>query len=113
MPSERPGRSRRPDPALNLIDSALHDGAVILDAYGRFATGLIGAVLFPYAMLPPQDPRGETAAEKAAHRQSRQHGIVNVVLALLIGAVIGRRLSARRNASPRGIRINRRSDSPL
>jgi hypothetical protein len=106
MPSEKPGRSRRPAPALNLIDSALQDGAVILDAYGRFATTLLGVALFPYAMLPPQTaPRQSDSGKRT---QSRHHGIVNVVLALLIGAVIGRGLSARRRGKHKS-----RSDSPL
>jgi hypothetical protein len=98
MPSEKPGRSRRRDPALTLIDSALQDGAVILEAYGRFATTLIGVALFPYAMVPPPN-KAPRQSDSGKWAQSRHHGIVNVVLALLIGAVLGRRLFARRRAS--------------
>jgi hypothetical protein len=107
MPSEEPGRARRPDSALNLIDSALHDGAVILDAYGRFATTLIGVALFPYVILP-QPQKAPRQSDPPKRPQSKRHGMVNVVLALLIGAVLGRRLFAWR----RGKRKSR-SDSPL
>jgi hypothetical protein len=67
MRSEKPGRSRRRDPALTLIDSALQDGAVILEAYGRFATTLIGVALFPYAMVPPPNeaPRQSDSGKRA------------------------------------------------
>lgn len=103
MPSEKSGRSRRPDPPLTLLESALHDGAVILDAYGRFAATLIGVALFPYAMLPPKTAPGESQSQKRS--RSRHHGFVQVALALLLGAALGRRLSLRR--------AHRRSDSPL
>jgi hypothetical protein len=95
MPSEKPGEARRPDPAFNLLDGALHDGAVILDAYGRFATTLIGILLFPYAAMPPvAGAPGQSNAEPQV--RSRRRGIASVVIALLAGAVLGRRLFARR-----------------
>ena len=94
MPSNERAKSRRSDPAVNLLDSALHDSAVVLDAYARFATTLIGMVLFPYAAVAPVEraPREQTAAAPAGppHR-----GIVQVVLALLIGIVLGRKLFGR------------------
>jgi hypothetical protein len=95
MPSEKPGEARRPDAALSLIDSALHDGLVILDAYARFATTAIGAVLFPYAAMRPRpDAPGQSTAEprpQAGHR-----GIAKVAVAMVVGAVLGRKLFARR-----------------
>jgi hypothetical protein len=95
MPSDEPAKSRRSDPALDFIDNALHDSAVVLDAYARFATTVIGTLLFPYAATRPV-----TSAPKQSDPElppkSRYHGIVNVVIALIIGAFLGRRLFARR-----------------
>ena len=94
MPLKKPGEMRRANPGLNPFDSALHDGAVILDAYARFATTLIGMVLFPYAAIAPVEtaPRERTTVTRAGppHR-----GIVQVAIALLIGFVLGRRLFGR------------------
>jgi hypothetical protein len=69
----------------------LHDSAVILDAYARFATIVIGTVLFPYAAARPviSAPKQGGAEPRP---QSLHLGIVNVVIAMLIGAVLGRRL---------------------
>lgn len=85
MPSEKPGEARRSDPTLSLNDTAVHDGFVILDAYARFATTLIGAVLFP---------PGHSSAEPRL--RSGHRGIGKVAIALLVGAVLGRKLFARR-----------------
>jgi hypothetical protein len=95
MPSEKPDEARRSDPSLSLIDTALHDGFVILDAYARFATTIVGAVLFPYAAVPP---RAGAPAQSSAEprRRSGHRGIAKVALALLVGAVLGRKLFARR-----------------
>jgi hypothetical protein len=94
MPSNERAKSRHPDPAVNLLDSALRDGAVVLDAYARFATTLIGMVLFPYAAIAPVEtaPRKRTNAAPAGppHR-----GIVQVAIALLVGIVLGRKLFGR------------------
>ena len=97
MLSDEPARQRRPDPAVSLLDTALRDGALILDAYGRFATALIGAVVFPYAAAAP----GKSAAEQQpGERRTRSHrGVVQTAIALLIGFVLGRRLF-RGRASP-------------
>jgi hypothetical protein len=95
MPSEKPDDARRSDPSLSLIDTALHDGFVILDAYARFATTIVGAVLFPYAAVPPRaGAAGKSSAEP--RRRSGYRGIAKIVLALLVGAVLGRKLFARR-----------------
>jgi hypothetical protein len=94
MPSKERAKSRRPDPAINLLDSALHDGAVVLDAYARFATTLIGMVVFPYAAIAPVEtaPREQTNVTPAGppHR-----GIVHVAIVLLVGIVLGRKLLGR------------------
>jgi hypothetical protein len=84
MPLDEPANPGRPDPASNLFDSALRDSAVVLDAYARFATTLIGILLFPYAsMAPAKSPSREDVVEGAA---GLPHcGIIQVVLALLIG----------------------------
>lgn len=91
MPSDEPTRSHSSDPALGLLDSALHDSAVILDAYARFATIVIGTVLFPYAAARPMiSAPKQSDAEPPP--QPHHRGIVSVVIAMLIGAVLGRRL---------------------
>jgi hypothetical protein len=94
MPSNERTKSRRSDPAVNLLDSALHDGAVVLDAYARFATTLIGMVLFPYAAIAPVEraPRERAAATPAG---PPRRGIVQVAIALLVGIVLGRKLLGR------------------
>jgi hypothetical protein len=95
MPSQRPVEAPRSDAALSLIDSALHHGLVILDAYARFATTAIGAMLFPYAAMRPRpDAPGQNTAEP--RRQAGHRGIANVAVAMVIGAVLGRKLFARR-----------------
>ena len=94
MPSNERAKSRRSDPAVNLLDSALHDSAVVLDAYARFATTLIGMVLFPYAAVAPVEraPREWTAATPAG---PPRRGLVQVAIALLVGIVLGRKLFGR------------------
>jgi hypothetical protein len=88
MPSEKPGEARRSDPSLSLIDTALHDGLIILDAYARFATTAIGAVLFPYAAMQPRaGAPGQNTAEPRL--RSGHRGIAKVAIALLVGAVLG------------------------
>lgn len=95
MPLEKPGEARPSDPSLNLLDSALHDGAVVLDAYARFATTLIGTLLFPSAALVPA--KSLSRADRLAGWARVPHrGIIQVVLALLIGLLLGRRFSASR-----------------
>jgi hypothetical protein len=95
MPSDEPARSHPSDPALNLLGSALHDSAVIVEAYGRFATTLISTLLFPYAaLLPAKSTSRDEIIDTPARLPHRN--IVQVVLALLIGLIIGRRLSAKR-----------------
>jgi hypothetical protein len=99
MGLEKPAKSRPSDPAFDLIESALHDSAVVLEAYGRFATTVIGTVLFPYAAvrLP------ESASEASAVRPPPQPGypaIANVIVAFLLGVILGRRL-LRRRCAPR------------
>jgi hypothetical protein len=95
MRLKKPGEMRRPDPAFNLLDTALHDSAVILEAYGRFATALIGTLLFPYATLRPVVSAPQQA-DAEAPSPSRRRGIISVLVALLVGAVLGRSLSGRR-----------------
>ena len=96
MPLDQPASSRRPDPALNLLDNALHDSAVILDAYARFATTMIGALVFPYAAIaPPQSVARQEASETPQQDASKHRGVVQVAIALLIGFVLGRRLFRR------------------
>jgi hypothetical protein len=92
---EKPGKSRPSDPAFDLIERALHDSAVILEAYGRFATTVIGTVLFPYAAvrLP------ESAPKASAVRPPPQRGysaIAYIIVAFLLAVVLGRRLLRRR-----------------
>src|SRR5437763_4802756 len=97
MPLDEPARSRRADPTMNLLESALHDGAVVLDAYARFATTLMGTLIFPYAALAPARNASGEEAETPAH--SPQHlpprRIVQVAIALLVGVILGRRLFGR------------------
>jgi hypothetical protein len=95
MPLEKPARSRPSDPAFDLLESALHDGAVILEAYGRFATTVIGALLFPYAAARPV-MSAPKQSDTEPPPQSHHLRIVTVVIAMMIGAVLGRRLSRRR-----------------
>jgi hypothetical protein len=98
MPSDEPAKSRRSDPAFNPFDSALRDSAIILDAYARFATTLIGTLLFPYAAARPAASTSQPNDVRSPQR-SRSHAIVNVGIAFLIGVVLGRRVLARRGAS--------------
>jgi hypothetical protein len=95
MPLKEPAEMRRSDPPFNLLDSALHDSAVILEAYGRFATTLIGALLFPYATLRPVVSSPQQA-DAESPSPSRHSGIISVLVALLVGAVLGRSLLGRR-----------------
>ena len=96
MPLDEPAKSRPSDPGLNLLDGALHDGALILEAYTRFTTTLIGTVLFPYAALPrPQEAKATDFAEPSPRPSHR--GMAQVFLALIIGIVLGRRLFAQRS----------------
>ncbi len=94
MSSEHEAKAHRPDPGLQLLENALHDSAVVLDAYARFATTLIGTLLFPYAGLAPaRNAAQRQQAETPAPRPQR--GIFRVAIALLIGVVLGRRLLRR------------------
>jgi hypothetical protein len=95
MPSGKPAKSHSSDPALGLLDSALHDSVVILDGYRRFATIVIGTLFFPYAAARSLES-APTTREVKAPPKSRSSAIVSVVLALLIGVVLGRRRIARR-----------------
>src|SRR5947209_586136 len=95
MPLNEPARSRSTDPALGLLDSALHDSAVIFEAYGRFARIVIGTLLFPYAAAGPVISAPKQSDAEPPPR-SHHLGIVNVVIAMMIGAVLGRRLFRRR-----------------
>jgi hypothetical protein len=98
MPLDQPAEPRRADPGLNLFDSALRDGAVVLDAYARFAATLIGTLVFPYAALArAKSASGEEAAETPAQSPPRppQRGIAQIAIALLVGIVLGRRLFGR------------------
>jgi hypothetical protein len=92
---DEPAKPHRSDPAFNLLDSALHDGAVIVEAYTRFTATVIGTVLFPYAAM-----RRPESASKAwdvrSPPQERYPAIANVIVALLIGIILGRRLFSRR-----------------
>ena len=94
MRSEKPDRSLRSDPAFNLLDSALHDGAVVLDAYARFVTTAIGTLLFPYAVMAPPQHTERNVAEPPA--RASYGGIVQALVALVIGMIIGRRLFSKR-----------------
>ncbi|MBV9395643.1 MAG: hypothetical protein JOZ84_14665 [Methylobacteriaceae bacterium] len=95
MPSEKPGEGRRSDPTSRLVDTALHDGFVILDAYARFATTVIGAALFPYAAVRPRAGTPGQSSAKPPLR-SGHRGLAKIAIALLVGAVLGRKLCARR-----------------
>jgi hypothetical protein len=95
MRLEKPAKSRPSDPAFDLLESALHDSAVILEAYGRFATTVIGTLLFPYAAARPV-----ISAPKQGYAepppQSHHLGTVTIVIAMMIGAIFGRRLFRKR-----------------
>jgi hypothetical protein len=65
MPLDEPANPGRPDPASNLFDSALRDSAVVLDAYARFATTLIGILLFPYASMEALRAKMSSRARQA------------------------------------------------
>jgi hypothetical protein len=94
MRLEKPAKSRPSDPAFDLLESAPHDSAVILEAYGRFATTVIGTLLFPYAAARPMiSAPKQSDAEPPP--QWHHLGIVTVVIAMMIGAVLGRRLLRR------------------
>src|SRR5512133_3045216 len=69
MPLDDPARPRSFDPAVDLLGSALHDGAVVLDAYARFATTVINIALFPYAAIAPAKKSSEPAATGAPARR--------------------------------------------
>lgn len=95
MPSDERVEPRRGNPNLDLLDSALRDSAAVLDAYARFATTLVGALLFPYARTElVTSARKQNEPERTP--KSRRHGIINVVVALIIGVVLGRKLLPRR-----------------
>lgn len=95
MASEKPAKSHRGDPAIELLDSAFRDSALILDAYGRFAAAAIGTLLFPYAAsLAPERTGHQSDTDETS--RARHRGIVQVFVALLIGLVLGRRLVVRR-----------------
>jgi hypothetical protein len=91
MPLDEPPRPGGADPVLNALDRALHDGAVVLDAYARFTAAMIGALLFPYAAVRPAASAPEDGEPEPAP-EPRRHGIIKVVAALVIGAILGRRL---------------------
>jgi hypothetical protein len=94
MPLDEPGKSPSSDPVLNLLDVALHDGAVVIDAYARFAAAMIGTLLFPYAATRPATST-QRQSESERPPKSRHPGIMKVLVALIIGAVLGRRLFPR------------------
>src|SRR4051794_29137761 len=89
MPSDDPARSRRPDPAVNLVDTAMHDSVVILDAYSRFATALIATLFFPSAAI--------ASAKSAAVSRHAQTAVALLVrFALGRGALAGELHSTRK-----------------
>jgi hypothetical protein len=94
MSSGEQARTHRRDPGLQLLDKALHDGAIVLDAYARFATTVIGTLLFPFAgIAPARNAAQQEHAGKPARLPHR--GIFGVAVAVLIGVVLGRRLFGR------------------
>jgi len=107
MPLDDPARPRSFDPAVDLLGSALHDGAVVLDAYARFATTVINIALFPYAAIAAAKKMSEPAATGAPARPPHR-GMVQVAAAFLIGVVLGRRLIARLAS-----RVQRASESEV
>lgn len=94
MSAEHEAKPRRPDPGLQLLENALHDGAIVLDAYARFVTTLIGTLLFPYAGIAPAGNATQHETAETPARPARR-GIFQVAIALLIGVVLGRRLLRR------------------
>lgn len=94
MPLDQPPEPRR-DRASTPIDRALLDGAAILDAYARFTLTALGILLFPYAGMQPS-MSAPKPSDAAPPLKLRHTGILQVVLALVIGAVLGRRFVGRR-----------------
>ena len=93
MRSDEPSRPPHRDPGLQFLDNALHDGAAVLDAYARFATTLLGTLLFPYAGIAPRNAPQQKDAGKPARLPQR--GTFQVAIAMLIGVILGRRLFSR------------------